>query len=216
MPLFKKIIILSCVFAFLSFAQTALAAIEGKVIAITDGDTLKVVDHKNIQHKIRLVEIDTPEKGQPYGQKAKDALSDLVFGKMVRVDVVTTDKYGRLVGHIYLNDLHVNKEMVRLGAAWAYRQYLKDKSFLDIEEEARAAKRGLWALSEAQNVPPWEWRKQQRQQTTSTAKTDTSCGHKQYCKEMTSCAEAKFYLNSCGLERLDGNKDGVPCEALCR
>jgi micrococcal nuclease len=156
MPLFKKIVILSCVFVFLSSAQTALAAIEGKVIAITDGDTLRVVDHKNIQHKIRLAEIDTPEKGQPYGQKAKEALSDLVFGKMVRVDVVTTDKYNRLVGHIYLNDLHVNKEMVRLGAAWAYRQYLKDKSFLDIEEEAHAATRGLWALSEAQNVPPCE------------------------------------------------------------
>lgn len=216
MPLFKKIIILSCVFVFLSFAQTALAAIEGKVIAITDGDTLRVVDHKNIQHKIRLAEIDTPEKGQPYGQKAKGALSDLVFGKMVSVDVVTTDKYGRLVGHIYLNDLHINKEMVRLGAAWAYRQYLKDKSFLDIEEEARGAKRGLWALSEAKNVPPWEWRKQQRQQTTSTTKADKACGHKQYCKEMTSCAEAKFYLNSCGLKRLDGDKDGVPCEALCR
>ena len=114
------------------------------------------------QYKIRLAEIDTPERNQPYGSKAKDVLSDLVFNKEVKAEAQDVDRYGRYVARIYVGELDVSREMVRLGAAWVYRQYLRDKSLLEVEAEAKAAKRGLWSLQEAQNIPPWEWRRGSR------------------------------------------------------
>ena len=86
-------------------------------------------------------------------------MSRLVFGKDVRVTVQTTDRYGRTVGRPYLGDLDICTEMVRMGAAWAYREYLTDKGLLTLESQARADKRGLWGTSEAQAMPPWEWRR---------------------------------------------------------
>jgi endonuclease YncB( thermonuclease family) len=215
--MFQHILILSAALLCLIFPLEAHADIVGKVIAISDGDTVKVLTNDHKQHKVRLAEIDTPEKGQPYGQKAKDALSLLIFGKAVRVEEVTTDRYGRLVGHIYLNDLHINKEMVRIGAAWAYRQYLKDQSFIDIENTAKADQRGIWGLSEAQRVPPWDWRRGKKVASPSpTSGEYKKCGTKTYCRDMRDCAEARYFLTQCGLGRLDGDKDGMPCEALCR
>jgi endonuclease YncB( thermonuclease family) len=75
---------------------------------------------------------------------------------------VTTDRYGRTVAHILVSDLNVNREMVRTGNAWVYRKYLRDKSLLDVEADAKNANQGLWGLPEFQRVPPWEWRKQKR------------------------------------------------------
>jgi endonuclease YncB( thermonuclease family) len=137
-----------------------LAEINGKVVAIADGDTVTVLMN-NAQYKLRLAEIDTPERAQPYGSKAKEVLSGLVFGKTVVAKVQDIDRYGRYVARIYVGDVDVSREMVRQGAAWVYRQYSKDKSLLVVEAEAKAASRGLWALPEAQNIPPWEWRKRQ-------------------------------------------------------
>jgi endonuclease YncB( thermonuclease family) len=131
----------------------------GKVVAIADGDTLTLlVDHRQL--KIRLAEIDTPERGQPYGSRAKEALSQLAFGKRARVVAVDRDRYGRTVGRVYVSDTDVNAKLVRRGAAWVYRKYAKDQSLFALEAEARRAKRGLWGLPEAERVPPWEWRKQ--------------------------------------------------------
>ena len=187
------------------------------------------------QVKVRLGEIDTPESRQPYGQRAKQALSDLAFNQQARVVVQDTDRYGRTVGRVYVGSLDVNAEMIRQGAAWAYRQYLKDQSLLVLEAQAKAAKRGLWALPEAQRCPPWDWRKNACPMSASapapapaspaarapTAATTTTsggftCAGKRYCREMTSCEEAKFYLTQCGVGSLDGNHDGVPCAKLCR
>ncbi len=184
------------------------------------------------QVKVRLGEIDTPESRQPYGERAKQALSDLAYNKQARVVVQDTDRYGRTVGRVYVGSLNVNAEMIRQGAAWAYRQYLNDQSLLALEAEAKAAKRGLWGLPEAQRCSPWDWRKgtcttasapAARVPATPTAAPTSAassggftCAGKRYCREMTSCEEAKFYLNTCGVRSLDGNKDGVPCETLCR
>ena len=131
----------------------------GRVVSIADGDTFTLLTADNEQIKIRLAEIDAPESGQPYGNKSRQALSGLIFGNDVRVAVQTKDRYGRTVGRPYVGDLDICAEMVGIGAAWAYRQYLRDQSLLTLESEARAEKRGLWGLSEAQNVPPWEWRR---------------------------------------------------------
>lgn len=140
----------------LLLAQTAL---HGHVVAVHDGDTVTVLTEEKTQVKIRLAEIDAPELGQPFGTKAKWALSDLVFGKEVRVEKVATDRYRRTVGRIRLGSTDINMEMVREGMAWCYRQYFKDKSCLVHEDEARKAKLGLWA-SEAEQ--PWAWRSERR------------------------------------------------------
>ena len=117
-----------------AFAQTY----HGKVVAIADGDTLTIlVDQEQI--KIRLSEIDAPEKGQPFGTQAKQALSALVFSKFVDVDVITNDRYGRSVGRVYVNDLNVNAELVRQGHAWVYRKYAKDQLLYGLEGTARSA-----------------------------------------------------------------------------
>ena len=211
---------------FLLFQHAPAFAVEltGKVIAIADGDTLTVLSADQQQIKIRLAEIDTPESGQPYGSRARQALAALAFGKQVRIVETDRDRYGRTVGRVYVGGMDVNAELVRQGAAWVYRQYAKDPALFALEDEARAAKRGLWALPEAQQIPPWEWRKAGRQPAPAAAPpvalpppTDAfTCGVKRYCREMTSCAEARFYLNNCGLSRLDGDRDGTPCESLCR
>jgi len=156
-------------------------------------------------------------KRQPYGNKARQALADLAFKKNATVRWSERDRYGRVVGRVFVDGLDVNAEMVRQGHAWVYRQYAKDESLFTLENEARAAKRGLWALSEADNMPPWEWRRARRNKpnSVSTGKPFT-CGSKRYCREMQTCEEARFYLSKCGLGRLDGDKDGMPCEAICR
>jgi len=154
------------VFLLLSPAIHA-AEVSGKVIGIADGDTFTVLTANNRQIKIRLAEIDAPESGQPYGNKSKQALSGLIFGKSVRVAVQTTDRYGRTVGRPYVGDLDICAEMVRMGAVWVYREYLRDRLLLALESDAKANRRGVWGLSEAQNMPPWEWRRSGGQNATS-------------------------------------------------
>lgn len=197
---------------------SAAQDITGRVVAISDGDTLTLLRAGKRQVKVRLAEIDAPEKGQPYGTKAKQALSDLSFGKTVTALYVDTDRYGRTVARLYVGDVDVNAEMIRRGAAWAYRKYLTDETLLALEGEAKSARRGLWSLPEEQRVPPWEWRKRPAPESSLPEPAHVAapfCGDKRYCKQMTSCAEARHYLQDCGLSNLDGNHDGVPCEALC-
>lgn len=100
-------------------------------------------------------------------------------------------------------------------------QYANDKTLSTLEQQAKESQRGLWDLPKSQQTPPWEWRHtgvKAEKQTQSTSQTSQSfdCGTKRYCKEMTSCEEAKYYLEHCGLTRLDGDKDGIPCESLCQ
>ncbi|MDO8997662.1 MAG: thermonuclease family protein [Sediminibacterium sp.] len=215
------------IFFLFSFSVQA-EEFRAKVVAVSDGDTITVLDSSNRQVKIRLAEIDTPESSQPYGNRAKQQLSDLVFNKTVTVRTDTTDRYGRSIARIYVDDVDVNAMMVELGAAWVYRQYAKDQSLYSLEDKAKKAKVGLWNLPEAERIPPWEWRKVYRKNKSNNDKTlkvesqsdkteaNFSCGTKKYCTQMTSCEEAKFYLKQCGLGRLDRDGDGVPCESICR
>lgn len=134
----------------------------GRVVGVSDGDTLTILNDRKQQIKVRLAEIDTPESAQPYGTRAKQELSRLVYGKTVSVKVRDTDRYGRKVGRVYTDDIDVNAEMVRLGAAWVYRKYASDQSLYALEKQARQNGVGLWGLPEAQQIPPWEWRKARR------------------------------------------------------
>jgi endonuclease YncB( thermonuclease family) len=128
-----------------------------RVVKIADGDTITVLKTGNTQERVRFASIDAPERGQPYGAKAKDALAALVFGQPVRVEVVDMDRYGRTVGSVWVVDVNANAEMVRQGFAWVYRKYSDDPALLALEAEARNAKKGLWA--DPNPLPPWEWRR---------------------------------------------------------
>lgn len=206
-------------------SNPCLADVTGKVIGVMDGDTIKILTADNQQIKVRFNQIDAPEKDQPWGQNSKQALSDLVFGKQVTVTDTSTDKYQRTtLGTVMLGSTNINKQQVANGNAWAYRQYLKDQDYLNLETQAKAAKKGLWSLQADQIMPPWEWRhggkSKPNKEVVSEPKPQKNnsgfeCGGKSKCGEMTSCAEARFYLEQCGIGRLDRDKDGVPCESIC-
>lgn len=126
-------------------------------VGITDGDSIKVRCGDQPQESVRLTQIDTPERKQAFGARAKQALSDAIYRREVQLVREGTDRYKRTLGAVYLDGRHVNFEMVRDGYAWCYRAYLKDKSCLAIEAEARATKRGLWV--DPSPVPPWDFRR---------------------------------------------------------
>jgi endonuclease YncB( thermonuclease family) len=107
--------------------------------------------------------IDAPETGRgkntpgrPFGNRARQALSDKIAGNTVRVEWKKEDQYGRILGHVYLGDRWLNCEMVRDGMAWHFKRYIRNQDLSNNEEWARAAKRGLWA--DPDPVPPWEYR----------------------------------------------------------
>lgn len=128
----------------------------GKVVGISDGDTITVM-HENRGIKIRLAEIDCPESGQPFGKAAKRLTSDLCFGKGVTVQVETTDRYGRTVGHVKLPDGYdLSEELLSAGLAWHYKKYSDRLDLGKMELDARAAALGIWSLKDP--VAPWDWR----------------------------------------------------------
>ena len=143
-------------------AAVSSATVEGEVVAITDGDTIKLLTPAKQQIKVRLADIDTPERGQPYGRKARQVLGEKIHRRQVDVEEVTIDRYRRLVGRVFLGGRNINAEMVEDGAAWVYRKYSDDPQLIRLESQAREQGRGLWALQPDQRIPPWKWRKQQR------------------------------------------------------
>lgn len=151
----KSILVLLFLLPILLSAQT----LKGKIIRISDGDTAILLESDNTQHKIRLHGIDAPEKGQPYGNKSKEYLSELIADKTVTVDVKGKDQYKRVLGVIYLGEMNINAEMIRSGYAWNYK-YSKDKYYIKLQEKAKAEKKGLWKDKNA--IDPWQWRKEKR------------------------------------------------------
>lgn len=139
------------------FAPPPAQWIDGKVVGVTDGDTLTVLDSSNVQHKIRLDGIDAPESAQDYGEKAKQALSSKVFGEEVRVRWREADKYGRTLGAIFVGDRWINRELVAEGWAWRYDEYSHSKLLKQAQENAKSDKIGLWADAN-DPVPPWIFR----------------------------------------------------------
>ena len=138
-----------------------LTVFEGKVIGIKDGDTFEVL-YDSIPERVRLADIDCPEKSQAFGKNARQYASELCFGKVVTVTSTgKRDRYKRIVGTIVTQEgINVNQALVKAGLAWHYRQYSKNELLTEIEAEAREAKIGLWADNDP--VAPWEWRKQRR------------------------------------------------------
>lgn len=149
-------LIYGILFTSICFAEE----LSGKVIGVTDGDTIKLLVNGHDQVKIRLAEIDAPEKKQPFGTQSKKSLSDLIYNKDVIVSTSKKDRYNRTIGTIFYKNSNINSEQVRRGMAWVYRQYNKDPNLLEIENSARISKIGLWI--DPNPVPPWEWRRKKK------------------------------------------------------
>lgn len=198
------------------------AEFTAKVIAVLDGDTILIKRASGLK-KIRMAGIDAPEKAQLFGETAKRSLAEMVLGKQVKITSEAVDQYGRMVARISVDGLDVNAEQIRRGMAWENSRFHNNRELLALQEEAKQAPRGLWAQDNP--MPPWEWRKLHPSMpsepspssvaaTAVQAPVATACSKKR-CSQMTSCEEARHYLNQCGGRLLDGDGDRLPCEKLC-
>ena len=142
--------------------QAPTKVLQGRVVAIADGDTITVLDEHNRQHKVRLAGIDAPESKQPFGQRARGLLAELCFNRFVTIDIQQTDRYGRLVGWVIADGQNVNHRLVADGLAWHYKQYDKSVELAALEATARMEQRGLW--SDPHPIEPWKWRRRGRSQ----------------------------------------------------
>ena len=145
-------------FLFLCLSICVQAAeLRGRVVAVSDGDTVTVLDAERHQHKVRLAGIDAPEKAQAFGQASKISLSDQIFGREVAVTWDKRDRYGRIIGKISVDHRDVCLEQIRRGMAWHYKQYARDQApddrvtYAEAEVAARAARAD--AAAEARRRP---------------------------------------------------------------
>ncbi len=137
--------------------------ISGKVIHISDGDTYDILTEGNITHRVRMLGIDAPEKGQDFHRKATDYLKSLLYNQTVTIQFESTDRYGRLLAFTYLSDgREASHEMIRAGYAWHYLQYNQDDDLAQLEQEAREKKIGLWASPNP--IEPWVERANRREE----------------------------------------------------
>jgi endonuclease YncB( thermonuclease family) len=140
----------------------------GRVVGISDGDTISVLTTDKQLLRIRVAWIDAPEMGQAFGYRAKQAMSELVFGKEVELRPHTIDRYGRTVAMVFVDGRDVGLELIKEGLAWAYDHYLPEASpeiqaqYPAAETAARGSQLGLWVDSNP--LPPWEYRKAKREQ----------------------------------------------------
>ena len=188
------------------------------VVRVKDGDTITVQSDEQ-EVDIRLAGIDAPESDQPRGQEARQVLRTLLEGQEAELGLVGGDAYRRIVARVSVGEVDVNAEMVRRGLVWVLRDYDPAPDLIALEDNAREARRGLWADADA--VPPWVWRRTASERAAAVRSAPlivptVECGTKRYCREMESCAEALGYLRQCEVDTIDGDGDGMPCEQLCR
>lgn len=159
----KQIFFLTLLFAFLLSAQ-AVFALTGKVIKIADGDTITILTDAHDKVKVRLYGIDTPERKQAFGRRASQFTAQFLKNDVVDVEIMDTDRYGRVVGIVKDKGKILNEELLKAGLAWVYTTYCRQPALCDrwkeYEYAARKAKKGLWA--DPSPVAPWEWRKSKR------------------------------------------------------
>ncbi len=152
---------LQIVFYILLFCTYANSLeLVGKVIKVSDGDTVTILTEDKVSHKIRLNDIDAPEKKQPFGNKSRDNLASYIAGEIVTVKYKSKDKYGRILGTIYFENLDINLQQIKNGYAWVYKQYSKNQTYYQEEQKAKELKKGLWIEKNA--IAPWEFRKQKK------------------------------------------------------
>ena len=205
---------LAVVFCFSIFASSVSAGnLQGKVVKVTDGDTLTLVDINGFSHRVRLAGIDAPEKSQYYGQESTKNLEWLVYNKGVTIEYSRHDRYGRIIGKIMVNQksdafcflidcirkVDVGLEQVKVGMAWHYKRYEKEQTvedrnfFSSAERMARKSKIGLW--KDKNPIPPWKWRRDNRLKALKKAFEVKGIKKKKYAQEIgVDLDQLKFFL----------------------
>lgn len=145
----------------LSFLTLNAQTIQGKVVRVSDGDTITILDEGKVENKVRLNRIDAPEKKQAFGEVSRKYLATMIAGKFVKVEWTKKDKYGRILGEVFVGEVNVNLKMVQDGLAWHFKRFDNTKAYALAESEARAKKVGLW--KGANPIPPWEFRKMKKE-----------------------------------------------------
>ncbi len=134
--------------------------LRGKIIHISDGDTVHLLTSKNEKNKIRLNDIDAPETKQAFGNKSKENIKKFIYQKDVIVEYKKKDQYKRVLGTIYYQNRDINLQQVKDGYAWVYKKYSKNPTYFKAEQEARSKKIGLW--SDRNPIEPWVFRKNKK------------------------------------------------------
>lgn len=156
--MFSRVLVL---FLFLTSTCATTQYLSGEVVRVADGDTFTMLVEGQ-QHRIRLHGIDCPEKGQPYSRVATQFTKDMLASGKVKVQQLDTDRYGRVIGIVLINDtINLNERLLEAGLAWHYKNYDHSPEWSRMENIAQTAKHGLWVEKDA--VAPWEWRKRKRQ-----------------------------------------------------
>jgi endonuclease YncB( thermonuclease family) len=206
-----------------AFGARPAPVIEARVTHVTDGDSLWVQPAAPAAAiEVRLVDIDAPEICQPWGKESLEALRELVRGKTVQLQAVARDPYGRTLARVTADGVYVNQRLVQEGHAWSARGRWDRGPLMKEERMAHALRRGLH--SQAGALMPRDFRRihgscrpaPSPAAPASGAPVAFRCDGRTRCGQMTSCAEATFFAKSCPGAKMDGNRDGVPCErTLC-
>lgn len=213
--------IFNILFFLTSNIQANTRQIQCKVVGIADGDTLSCLYERN-PLKVRLQYIDAPENGQPFGQKAKQVLSQMVFKKQVRLEISGYDRYNRLLAEVWEGGRNINLSLVEQGMAWAYlstkQEYNRAQSF------AQKQRTGLW--QDKHPISPHDWRTNKRSnslenlqknpQNTQLVNKGVNCNIKRSCSYFKDYNSALAHFRQCGWQEMDGNNDGIPCNKLYR
>jgi endonuclease YncB( thermonuclease family) len=150
-----------------ALAEVDIADIrEALVIRVIDADTVGLLAEEGKIEKHRLLNIDCPEKGQPWGKKAKRILSAEIEGLPVLVKSQGRDKYKRHLSTIFLGEKNLNRWLVETGHCWVFRRYNSDSTLLELEKTAKDRGLGLWSLPEYARIPPWEFRRKRKSRKT--------------------------------------------------
>lgn len=158
MKMLCAVLLLSAVSGFASADM-----LTGRIVGIVDGDTVDLLIDGRENVRVRVAGIDAPERSQAFGQRSKQRMSEIVFGKAVQVESTKRDRYGRVIGKVMVNGRDAGLSLIDSGLAWHYKKYQREQSAADreiyslAEDKARSSKVGLWRDSDP--TPPWEWRK---------------------------------------------------------
>lgn len=151
--MFKKSLI---IFFFFSALWVFAQSVSGKIISASDGDTIVLRSSDGVNYRIRLNGVDCPEKSQDFGKRAKDFTWNFCYGKNLTANLLSKDKYDRNIAEVFADGQSLNRALLAAGLAWHYKKYNNDPELAGLENEARAAKRGLWSIPNP--MAPWDFR----------------------------------------------------------
>jgi len=198
----------------LIFSTLEAKTVYGTVVSVLSGDKVKILDSHKKLYMIRLSNIYAPKKNQDFFHTSKKNLSNLIFKKKVYF-IGKRIKENYYTGTIYLKSININMEMVRKGLARVAKKYCKNPYYYFLEKRAKNNFIGIWKINKTDTSGYFYQSQRDIIIQPKSYQISFKCGTKRYCRQMSSCKEAYFYMNKCGLHRLDGDGDKIPCESIC-